>query len=228
MTSASPRVPPLTVPQRHVSAFETLRAMEDNDFLALLGALAAEDATVQGEALAKSVRQDSQQDLSAVSDLLDAIMSLAAIGYRTRESNSHMAKRVACSSQFSSDDGPDQRFSTRIEGLLECEAIRLQSKALAIGATHERIFANAQVITDLRPIFNEDINQSPDPEAAQLSHTLSLHFISSDGSHDNFYIALDDDDILTMQQVLERAAIKSRSLRQFLQASGIIHIKSSE
>ena len=228
MTSSTPKVPPLTVPQRHVSAFETLRAMEDKDFSALLGALANEDATVQGEALAKSIQQDSEQGLSAVGALLDAIISLAARSYRTRESTSHVAERVASSPQFLTDDGRDESFTTRIESLLGCEVIRLQSKALAIGATHERIFANAQVVTDLRPLFNEDIDQRPEPEAALLCHTLSLHFIASDGTHDNFYIALDDDDVQILQQTLERAVLKTQSLSRLLQDSGIVYIKSNE
>lgn len=228
MTSSTPKVPPLKVPQRHVRGFETLRSMEDVDFLALLGAFASVEAVVQGEALAKSIQQESQQDPSAVTTILDAIMSLAALSYRTRESSSFVAERVAGSAQFPSDDGLELRFATRIRRLIECEVIRLQSKALAIGSTHERVFANAQLVTDLRPLFDEDLDRNPGPEAALLSHTLNLHYIASDGRHDNFYIALDDDDISTLRQALDRAILKVQSLNALLEDSGILRIKSTE
>ncbi len=136
--------------------------------------------------------------------------------------------RVAASPQFIPSDDRHERFAHRIESLLKCEVIRIQSKALSLGAAHERVFVNAQIVTDLRPLFDNDIVENSEPEAALLTHTLSIHFVASDGKHDNIYVSLDDEDIELLQEALSRAVHKAASLKLILEDSGILFIESNE
>lgn len=230
MTSSASDSRPLTVPRRHLQAFAHLREMQESDFSRVLAILNAAESTARLSALAEAAGEGSQLDTFDVLALLEAIQELAGIGYRIRSSASQMAARVVSSPQFdadenlSRDDGLGERMSQRIEILLNCDVIRLLSKASSIGAEHERVFLNAQVLTDLRPLFDDDSDENLEPEGALLCHILSLHFISSDRSHDNFYVTLDDDDIEILKRAIDRAIRKSDSLKRRLQDVGLVYM----
>ncbi len=95
--------------------------------------------------------------------------------------------------------------------------MRLLGKAASIGYQHERLFVDAQVLTDLRPVFEDDISDDHGPLGAVLSHLLRLHIIGQTGTHEDVYVALDDGDIATLREALDRAERKSALLRGRLQ-----------
>lgn len=230
VTGSASEARPLTVPGRHVEVFESIREMKESDFSDLLTALNAAESTARLSALEETILEGSQLDASDVRSLLDAILGLGGLGYRLRESASRVAARVALSPQFDATEGlgEDEQLgeclADRIKALLNCDVVRLLSKVSSVGAEHERVFLNAQVLTDLRPIFDDDSDNNLEPEGALLSHTLSLHFIRSDRTHDNFYVVLDEDDIEILQQAIDRAMKKSEALKRKLQASGLVHM----
>ncbi len=224
MTSTAPGVQPLTVPERHVAAFGALLEMVEAEFAGLHAALAAAEATDHRGVIAESIRALSGLDASDVNALLDALIGLAALAYRSGATANQIAERVVASPQLAETESRDDRFLDRLKQLLTCNAVRLQSKALSLGASHDRIFVSARIITDLRPIFNDDVAGRPEPEAALLSHILRLHYIASNGQHDNLYVVLDDDDIEVLQEALGRAREKADSLVRTLYESGIVYM----
>ena len=139
-----------------------------------------------------------------------------------------MAARVASSPQFAETDDGSDHFVRRIQHLLISDVIRIQGKASSIGTEHERVFLGAQVLTDLRPLFGDDSAGALEPEGALLTHVLSIHFVGSAGTHDNFFVVLDDHDIGTLHQAIERATRKATSLKHKLQESGLVYITSEE
>ena len=227
VTSADHNLKPLTVPERHVAGFEAIRDMSVDDFSLVLGLLNAVEPTASRRVLDESLQNEIHVAVSETSALLDAITGLATHSHFSQSSVAAIAKRVASSPQLQlGDDAED--LASRIERLLTCDAIRVYSKASAVGTSHERIFATAQILTDLRPVFRDDETSYPQPEGALLTHTLSLHYISSDGTHDNFFVVLDDDDIETMRKSLDRAMNKAASMRQLILESGLLSLHPTE
>jgi hypothetical protein len=221
-------VRPLKVPDRHVAAFKTLLGAQEDDFTRLMSVLdAAEPANTPNE-LAETIQRGTDLSVSDARGLLDAVMELAALKQRSLSSSDHMAARVAASSQFAVDGAKGEEFMERTKLLLNSDLIRLHGKVSSIGSEYERVFINSQILTDLRPVFNDKIAEDPEPEAALLSHTLSLHYVGSDGKHDNFYVVLDDDDLRALNQVTDRALRKSVSLRKKLGETGLIYIRTEE
>ena len=221
-------VKPLKVPERHVAAFQALLRMQEDDFAHLLSVLDAAEPTDAPNRLAESIHRGTALSVSDSRALLDAVMELAVLRQRSLSSSGHMAARVAASSQFADGDDKSEEFIERTEQLLSSDLIRLHSKVSSIGSEYERVFVNSQILTDLRPIFNDEVAEGPEPEAALLSHTLSLHFIGSDGKHDNFYVVLDDGDLRALHQVIDRALKKTTSLKIKLKDSGLIYMRSEE
>lgn len=221
-------VKPLKVPERHVAAFEALLSMQEDDFGRTLSVLEAAQPTDAPDKLAESIHRATALSVSDVRSLLEAIMELAALKQRSLSSSGHMAARVAASSQFTDGDHRNKEFMERTRQLLRSGAVRLHSKVSSIGSEYERLFVNCQILTDLRPIFDDQIAESPEPEAALLRHTLSLHYVGSDGKHDNFYVVLDEGDLIVLNQVIDRALSKAESLREKLHQSGLIYMHSEE
>jgi len=84
----------------------------------------------------------------------------------------------------------------------------------------ERLLLQAQIFTDLRPVFGEKI--SGPPYAMVVTQSLKLtYYESPTGSPKEIYIALDSKDIKDMKATLERAEEKALRLKDSLNAAGI-------
>ena len=82
------------------------------------------------------------------------------------------------------------------------------------------MFGFAEIHTDLRPVFGEHTDGLT-AEGGVLAHVLRLHHISSEGSHEDFYVALDDEDLEILRDVIDRAEKKSETLRRQLHEAGM-------
>ena len=78
------------------------------------------------------------------------------------------------------------------------------------------MFCNAKILSDIRPIFGPKIESGP--VAAVVTHTLKLGY-HEEGEHKQFFVVLDDADLVTFQEVIQRAREKSDALDNLLGAS---------
>jgi hypothetical protein len=93
------------------------------------------------------------------------------------------------------------------------------AKAGVVLTSHERIFAGARIMTDIRPIFH--LNVSEKPEAAMIIHMLKITQRDNYRRHDDLYFALDSNDIRALKELIDRAITKEKTLKDALQTSGI-------
>ena len=83
------------------------------------------------------------------------------------------------------------------------------AKALELRYDYANLLESSRMITDLRPVYNEDANQI---EGVVVSFTLRLEFIDIDGRH-GMSIALDESDVRTLLWECERAIQKARTAK---------------
>jgi len=93
------------------------------------------------------------------------------------------------------------------------------AKAGPVLTQHERIFADARIMTDLRPIYHLDVSEKPD--AAVIIHMLKITQRDNFGNRSDEYFALDSNDIKLMKNVLERAVRKENTLKGIMKNSGV-------
>jgi len=116
----------------------------------------------------------------------------------------------------SAADDPD--FKSKLQRLMTIDSLELSAKAFSLEREHEHLFHDAQIFTDLRPVFNKDV--SAEPIGMVLAYTMKLIF--HDGTrHKEFYLALDEDDIARLKKVVERAETKADTLRRLLETKQI-------
>jgi hypothetical protein len=116
-----------------------------------------------------------------------------------------------------------ERFKERLYKLLSINSLYLATRAVTLLQARDSYFMDAQVLTDIRPVFGLELNGRP--PAAMIIHTLRVEVYQGDESKELF-IGLDDGDLDTLVEVLGRAKQKSESLQSVLEAAEVTYIAS--
>ncbi|MBI3896514.1 MAG: hypothetical protein HY313_11350 [Acidobacteria bacterium] len=93
------------------------------------------------------------------------------------------------------------------------------AKAGYVHTQHERIFVKARILTDLRPIFHQNVSEKP--EAAVIVHMLRITQRDTLGNKTEKYFALDSNDIMAMRELIERALRKEETLKSLMKDAGV-------
>ena len=146
--------------------------------------------------------------------LADAIIGLHYIrlGLPGDQQNSFGAKLVAAVRKSPSNSFSDEELISLGENasiLAEPRTLRASTKAQLLRTEFDRIFAGAQIFTDIRPIFDDDLKK---PLLASLvTHTIKISF-HTDGNGDALSIVADAEDLMNLQRMIARALEKSAAL----------------
>ena len=108
-------------------------------------------------------------------------------------------------------NNPGSTFMLQLKRLLRSRmTLGVTSKAEALANRHERQYSYATVSTDLRPVFGNNIETSP--EHAIIIHNLTIGYYAG-GTTRKLCIGLSTKDIIELSSVLTRAWSKDRTLR---------------
>jgi len=93
------------------------------------------------------------------------------------------------------------------------------AKAGHVLTQHERVFSSAQILTDIRSIFHQDVAEKP--EAALIIHMLRLTQRDRYGHLTDQYFALDSNDIRKIKTTIDRAMKKEETLKKLMKDSNV-------
>ena len=212
---------PFQIPKSHARALDEFARLSDEGFAALLRVLAEEMQTIDQWAVSASLATAGLFEETGARALMASITELSALRHGTGASSAAIGESVLASDPFDSEEDEFQsQLAQRVVEVLDCPNVRLAGKALELGSIRERVFGFAEIHTDLRPVFGEHSGDLL-AEGGVLAHVLRLHHISSEGSHEDFYVALDDEDLEILRDVIDRAEKKSETLRRQLHEAGL-------
>ena len=103
---------------------------------------------------------------------------------------------------------------TSLVRLLNCEPIYTPTyKALRLQTESQRVFEDARIITDVRPVFQEDIETGM--VGAVISHSLRISYTEAGYERSlEFFVGLRTSELKLLQQQVERAIKKAEYLLQ--------------
>lgn len=110
-------------------------------------------------------------------------------------------------------------FRDRLARVLTIKPLAIAVKAMSLKTEYERRFCNARILTDARPIYID--KPSIQPDAVMISHTLRITFHDDTGAMRETYITMDDDDLMTLQGLVNRAEEKAKSLLSVFAAANV-------
>ena len=102
------------------------------------------------------------------------------------------------------------RFRERLKSLLSAQSISLSGRARLVFTEHEHYLCYARIMTDVRPIFGENVEERP--IGATIVHTLKLAYHEAKEIRELF-VALDGDSLDRLSDLIERARRKAASLK---------------
>ena len=106
----------------------------------------------------------------------------------------------------------------KFQRLLNVKTLNILSKAIRLQRDGERIYCDARIISDIRPVFGDDIEKGP--ASAVITHTLKLTYHEM-GEHKEFFIVLDEQDLISLQETIDRAQSKNATLSDLLKSANI-------
>ncbi len=100
------------------------------------------------------------------------------------------------------------------------------AKAGHVLTQHERVFSSAQILTDVRSIFHQNVAEKP--EAALIIHMLRLTQRDRYGHMTDHYFALDSNDIRKIRTTIDRAMKKEETLKKLMKDSNVTVLDPKE
>ncbi len=97
----------------------------------------------------------------------------------------------------------------RLSRLLSGRAFGLEAKANDLQKDFEHLYCQSRVVTDLRPVFGDKVDDGP--VRMLITHALRIGYHDF-GNHKELYVALDDAHIERLIEQLTRAQEKARLL----------------
>lgn len=162
------------------------------------------------------IRIESLPDSLGLSEtkasLARAIQSLH-MTYAQSESKANNFLRELSDAVVRATNQIDEQKRTKLESsvrtLLSIKSLQVAHKSALLQIAYERVFASARIITDVRPVFTEEIDSLA---SALIIHNLKIEYWES-GEPKEFYVALDAKDIQSMLNQMNRAKLKENRLR---------------
>jgi hypothetical protein len=96
-------------------------------------------------------------------------------------------------------------------------ALSLISKIRSVYGEHQKVFLSSRILTDIRPIFNDDTKSI---QAMLILHNLKIGYLIDD-KKETFFVTIDDADIDKLISDLEKAKRKTELAKESLHMSNI-------
>jgi hypothetical protein len=218
----------LNIPSRYKAAIAQIRSLSDGAFGELRSALERfqpfplDNKTVAR--IADSTPNIAPDDIERILESLMGLELARAMAELTldqfcTEVVTEIGKGATEPSEIAEDNR--KKFVYRLEELLSSDLLTIAAKSRDLQTEHDRVYMNGRVITDIRPVFRGGPEESP--AGFVLFHVLRLTYWDRgrDGERGSIYLAMDEGDVSNLKKLLERAELKSKTLRAQLQKSEI-------
>lgn len=105
------------------------------------------------------------------------------------------------------------QFKEKLLTLFGSPNFDILAKAWDLKTDDERVFCGARILTDLRPVFGQNIKDGP--KAMVVVHLLKLGFdrVGDAKRHNEFHVSLDAEDLESLGDLIKRAEDKANALR---------------
>lgn len=215
----------LEIPEQHRFALTKLQALSDENINQIIEALQNTPLTAMkrkelGSSLASVIPALTAEELKKIADTLFSLYYIRAnaeVSVDKFASDVCRAFQDTGTEKFTKDEFA--HFKDRITKLLGIDPLTVASKALVLQSDYENSFCDAKILTDARPVFGARVEDQP--VGFVITHTLKVEYHDDRAAHREFYVALDQDDLTTLRNVLERADKKAKSLQVLMAKTGV-------
>lgn len=226
------RMPEITIPEYAYPAIQKLAHLSAEDFNIFVKALEDAKPTASLYSFWRQVAKNASQiSAPTIKTIVNELFSMNKSIENWNMSAKDFAKLVSdaafseLSEEFQINEADRDILRDRLVRMLELKAsLGLTAKASDLLTDAQHLFYTAKILTDLRPVFNEEGTKI---EGAVIVHNLALHY-GEGTEHKDFFIVLDANDMEELQMVLERAEEKAEALQSLMKNSHIPYLSVEE
>lgn len=226
----------IRIPSQGLEALQTLSSVDAERFNALASAVVSmKKPSIRASVLYQLILNETGDERfsKAFSSLF---ISLALFLRSEGEHASRMVSEIRNAlGEIDHDAGSQDSGQTIVQWFADVESsiisvlnspsVVLASKALDLSVDFDCLYTSANVVTDVRPIFDDS---KLEVSGAIIAQTLRLHFVPDGPSsgEKEISLALDYDDIVKLISELENAKLKAETLKKHFAQQNTVEIFS--
>jgi len=176
---------------------------------------------------ASKLTKFGDEGFSAVDAVVPLLFLKASTGKSTADLVNEITARLITGDKKEATLSPTAvpNFKKHLGTILELSKLTTRAKALSLATDCQRLFSDAKIVSDVRPVFGEDVSKSP--LGAVILHSLKIGF-AEDGEEREFFVTMDSKDLRELQNWITRALSKDATLSQFIKQSNIEQFETSK
>lgn len=211
----------LSVPSKYHNAASIIASLSEEKIGAVVGFL--QDAAYPfalGDAQAQDYSALVAAEVPSPGEVIEFIASLFYL-YQGLDSPNSEDDMIEGIQQFFLRDQPAKSLSTNVQTehlannlrkiITTKTSLELTAKVALIKNDHSHAYMQSKVYTDVRPVFGRS---DAELRGAVIIHTLKLSYQDGEQRKD-FFVALDQSDLVALRVAIERAEAKEISMREF-------------
>ena len=198
--------------QSFIDTFEQAQPLQINDLVSVV--------TSRVNTLTKKEVKDVIETLISIHNLRDYLQENNDAS--TNEVIEKISQAVEDDEELEITDEQRQEFERRLVNFLGLDNIlSFRSKSIEVIRDHERIFQNSRIHTDMRPVFESGLEDSP--AGVAIVNMLKIEYVDLDGKHE-FFVALDANDLKQLREQLDIADRKVKAIELMLNQVNIPYL----
>lgn len=218
----------IRIPDQIKPGLQNLIDIKKNDFDKLIDIIQSAPAELDIDILLTHFKKNLEGiNEQEIKDLLKTFISLFTFFETSNKTVTELTIDLisAIISDQNLPDFSDEELSLledRLRALLEVNSpFKLATKAVKLLRDNERIYLDASVITDIRPVITKkhEINLT----GALILHTLKIEYQDINGTQE-FYVTLDNQDVQNLRKKLEESEEEINSIKKVISQANIIHL----
>ena len=207
--------PPIQIPMSGEQALLAFAKLPPEQAAAMAEALDEEGKLLRAGEITVRIEQAAPDLAVSAEDLTSALLNVIS---RRERSPAELAAGIRRRRAFRELPELEQdAFSVNLERLVGLRCLRLSARAWDVVTEQERLFAEARILTDVRPVFTRD--DEARPEAAVIVDTLRIEYYDVSGDLHVFQVAMDRGDLTSLAATVERGLRKTDNVTDFLASS---------
>ena len=195
-----------------IDAFQQAEPLQINDLVSAV--------TSRVNTLTRKEVKDVIETLISIHNLRDYLQENHNTS--TEEVIEKISQAVEDDEELDITDEQKPEFERRLVTFLDFDNIlSFTSKAIEVLRDHERLFQSSRIHTDMRPVFESDLEDSPIGVA--IVNMLKIEYVDLDGKHE-FFVALDANDLKQLREQLDIADRKVKAIELMLNQANIPYL----
>jgi hypothetical protein len=213
------------IPDSEIPRLKKLASIEAGKLQLLTGKLSAQPLTLERDNLSTWIAEEAGLDLALVQMVVPVLCRLAVVRRATDQSAEDLVRSVGAQLRTKGDPVWSEadasawdEMVTNIATLIAPDSpVDFAAKALELRWEHEKVYCEARILTNARPIFDD---KAGSVRAYVPFHILSIRYHESGKTVETAF-AISSQQMKELQAQIERAVKKEHTLVEHLKTTGV-------